>query len=366
MPRLADLTSAPGRLLAAGALALLLAACQEQAAEAPPPRTARVIEIEPAELPLQGEGSGQVAARYTTSVGFLIGGRMISRNVDVGAAVKSGDLVAKLDPTDTQNQLTAAQAQTRAAKAAVDQAVPDEAAKRKLLSDGYTTQTEYNQSLKTLQSAQADLQAAEANEKLAEDQLKYATLLAPVAGVVSQTGAEAGQVVQAGQMVVEIAQTDQLDAVFSIAARAASLAQIGMPVTISLQDDPSVVVQGALREVSPGADPVTGTYTAKVSLEDPPAQMRLGALVRGKVSAKNPGMVVKLPTAALVQSGDQPAVWVVGADGAVKKTPVIVARYDTDSVVISGGLTKGELVVAAGVNSLAEGQKVATEKVAAP
>ena len=172
--------------------ALLLASCQEAEAPPPAPRKARVVEAEPAAVALSGEGSGTVAARITANVGFLVGGRMTSRNVDVGAAVKPGDLIAKLDPSDLQNQLTAAEAQVKAAQAAVAQATPQEAAKKKLLKDGFTTQADYDQALKALQSAQADLQAAEANQKLAADQLNYATLNSPVTGVVTQIGAEAG------------------------------------------------------------------------------------------------------------------------------------------------------------------------------
>ena len=182
MPRPITSGAAVATLLAA----LLLAACEEKAPEPPPPRSARVMEVTPQEMPFSGEASGQVAARYTTAVGFLIGGRMISRNVDVAASIKAGDLVAKLDPTDVQNQLAAAKADVTAAQAAVDQAGPEEAAKRKLLKDGFTTQSDYNNALKVLQSDQANLQSAQANEKLAEDQLNYATLTAPVSGVVSR------------------------------------------------------------------------------------------------------------------------------------------------------------------------------------
>lgn len=345
--------------------ALLLASCQEAEAPPPAPRKARVVEAEPAAVALSGEGSGTVAARITANVGFLVGGRMTSRNVDVGAAVKPGDLIAKLDPSDLQNQLTAAEAQVKAAQAAVAQATPQEAAKKKLLKDGFTTQADYDQALKALQSAQADLQAAEANQKLAADQLNYATLNSPVTGVVTQIGAEAGQVVQAGQMIVQVAETGALDAVFSVAAKAASLAKLGMPVKVTLQDNPSISVTGSLREISPSADPVTGTYQAKVSLDAPPPEFRLGALVRGSVEVPGDGLVVRLPPTALIQSGDKPAVWVVSADGAVAKRDVTVDRYDTDAVLVSGGIEKGDLVVIAGVNSLAEGQKVAIDKVAA-
>lgn len=350
-------------LLAVALISLGAAACQPEASDPPPPRTARVVEVDPQEVPITVDGSGQVAARYTSNVGFLVDGRLQSRALDVGSVVKDGDLVARLDPVDMQNKLDAANAAVTAAQASVNQAAPQEAAKKKLLKDGFTTQADYDQALKALQSAQADLQNAQANQRLATDQLKYTTLNAPVAGVVTQTGADAGQVVSAGQMVVQIAQTDQLDGVFSVSARVAGGARIGTPVLVTLQDDPTVKVNATVREVAPNADPVTGTYTVRVALPDPPAAMRLGALIHGH--AEVPGdILIKLPPTAILQTGDKPAVWVVQADGTVKRVPVIVVRYDTNSVLISDGLQKGDLVVAAGVNSLADGQKVTVEKVA--
>ncbi len=355
------------RLVPAAAVlgALVLSACSETEAPPPPPRTARVIVAEPAPLMLAAEGSGTIASQTTTTVGFLVSGRLATRNVDIGSTVTAGETIAAIDPSDLENQLDSARSQVDAATAAVSQTSAEEAAKRQLLKDGYTTQSEYNQALKALQTAQADLASAQANLRLAEDQLKYATLTSPVAGAVIQTGADPGQVVQAGQMIVQIADTELLDAVFSVPAQIANLAKLGGRVSIWLQQNPDVKVMGAVRQISPTADPTTGTYTIKVGLENPPAEMRIGSLVRGRAEQLGSD-VISVPSTALVQTGTQPQVWVVSEDGAVHLTPVTVARYDTGAVLISEGIKDGDLVVIAGVNSLAEGQIVKVEKVATP
>ena len=342
--------------------ALAVSACKETEAPPPPPRTARVVEAQPAPLMLAAEGSGTIASQTTTTVGFLVSGRLTTRSVDVGSIVTAGEVIAAIDPTDLQNQLDAARSQVDAATAAVAQTSSEEAAKRQLLADGFTTQSEYNQALKALQTAQADLASAQANLRLATDQLGYATLSSPVAGAVIDTGADPGQVVQAGQMIVQIADTKLLDAVFSVPAQIANLAKVGGKVTVWLQQDPSVKVVGAVRQISPTADPTTGTYTIKVGLTDPPAAMRIGALVRGRAEQIGSD-VISIPSTALVQTGSEPQVWIVGEDGAVHLTPVTVARYDTGSVLISDGIKDGDLVVVSGVNSLAEGQVVKVEKV---
>ena len=284
--------------------------------------------------------------------------------MSTSATVTAGQTLAAIDPTDLQNQLTSAKSQVMPPKA-VAQTTAEEAAKRQLLKDGFTTQSEYNQALKALQTAQADLASAQANVRLAEDQLGYATLKSPVAGAVTVTGADPGQVIQPGQMIVTIADTAALDAVFSVPAQLANVARIGGVVMVWLQQDPNVRITGTVRQIAPDADPTTGTYTIKVALENPPPEMRLGSLVRGRAEQAG-DEVISIPPSALVQTGDNPQVWIVSADGSVHLKPVTVARYDTGAVLISDGIEKGDLVVIAGVNSLAEGQIVKVEKVATP
>jgi RND family efflux transporter MFP subunit len=138
-----------------------------------------------------------------------------------------------------------------------------------------------------------------------------------------------------------------------------------MPVKAWLQGRPEIAVTGSIREISPEADSTTGTYQVKVTLPSSlPPEMRLGAVVVGR--AEIPGQeVVTLPPTALLQSVDGPQVWVVDKDGKVNRRAVQLLEFDANSVVISGGLSAGEKVVTAGINSLAEGESVKPEVVTA-
>jgi RND family efflux transporter MFP subunit len=129
-------------------------------------------------------------------------------------------------------------------------------------------------------------------------------------------------------------------------------------VTVALSDDPAVVATGHVREVAPQADAATGTYVAKVRLDNPPDTMRLGATILGQVRIQSES-VIQLPGTALTQSEGKPAVWVVDPD---KKTvsllPVTIGRFDTSSIILVDGLRDGDLVVTAGVQALRPGQEV--------
>jgi RND family efflux transporter MFP subunit len=178
---------------------------------------------------------------------------------------------------------------------------------------------------------------------------------------VTATGADPGQVVAAGQMVVEISHNDAREAVFAVAGEDIARAKLGMAVNVSLQDRPEVAATGTIREMSPEADSTTGTYQVKVALPSPPPEMRLGAVVVGRVESEGNQEVATLPPTALLQSGDQPQVWVVGKDDKVARRTVKLVEFDTDSVVVGHGLSAGEKVVTAGVNSLADGDLVKPE-----
>jgi RND family efflux transporter MFP subunit len=345
-------------VLSAALLVSLTSCSKEESPPPPPPRTVRVVQIHLERAGLGGSASGVIESRYNAQVGFLVGGRLIERRADVGMTVSKGDILAQLDPTDYKNKLTAAQSQVTGAQSEVAQAAPQEGRLKTLLKQGYTTQLEYDKALRSLNTAKAHLQEAQANLRLAQDQVGYTTLKADTSGAVTATGADPGQVINAGQMIVQISQLDAREAVFSVSEQAVAIAEPGLIVRVALQSDPSIAVDGGVREISPTADPVTGTYKVKVALTDAPEAMRLGAVVIGSVEMKGE-LVAVIPTGALLQTGGEPTVWVVSpGERLVHRRTVKVLRFDADSVTISEGLKEGDLVVTAGVNWLAEGQKV--------
>ena len=350
-----------GPFLCASVACLYLAGCSEEKAAAPAAaRPARVIAVTPHKHAFVAQGAGRIQSRYVSQVGFEVGGRLTSREVDVGAVVKKGQKLAQLSAVDYQNKVTAAEADLRAAKAAVAQAAPQEERYRILIANGHTTRPVYENALKALRSAEAQVQSAEANLRIAKNQLSYTELLAPDDGVVTATPADPGQVVSAGQKVVEISRSSEREAVFAVASEHIVQAKLGMPVKVWLQSRPGIAVMGSIRQISPEADSTTGTYEVKVALASPPLEMRLGAVVVGRAETEGPE-VISVPSNALLQSGDGPQVWVVAEDGTVHRRAVELLEFSADSIVIGRGLSTGEKVVTAGVNSLAEGQPVTPE-----
>ena len=352
----------PSRLFFCACLAsLCLAGCsEEKTAEPTSPRPARAVTVSPKNLGLVAQGAGRIEARYVSPTGFEVAGRLTSRDVNIGDVIRKGQQLAELSAVDYQNKVTAAQADVAAAKAALDQAVAEERRKGILLKKGFAPRAMYDDALRSLKSAEAAVEATEANLRIAENQLNYTRLVATEDGVVTATGADPGQVVAAGQMVVEISRNSEHEAVFAVSADHVAHAKLNMRVQVWLQGRPEIVTTGIVREISPEADSSTGTYEVRVSLPSSPPEMRLGAVVVGRVELEGQ-QVISLPSTALLQSGNEPQVWVIGDDGTVHRRSIELLEFGTDTVAVSRGISAGEKVVIAGVNSLADGELVKAE-----
>jgi len=336
----------------------LLGGCQE--VEAPPPdiRPVRTITVERRVDEQSVSLTGHVRAQDEVSLAFRIDGRMLERPVNVGDQIKPGQVVARLDPQNQQNTLRSAQANLSAAQGQLTQARNTFARQQSLLQKGYTTRAQFDDAQQALQTAEAQVDSAQAQLLNAQDQLSYTELHADAPGTVTAKGAEPGEVVKAGQMILQVARQGGRDAVFDVPAQLVRMRPREAVITVTLADDPTVKTTGRVREVAPQADPATRTYQVKVGLTDPPAAMRLGSTVVGRASATF-DEVIEIPATALTEANGRPAVWVVDpTTQTVSLRNVDVVRYDPASVTVSQGVEAGDVVVTAGVQALRPGQKV--------
>src|SRR6516162_711896 len=347
-------------IAAVGVLALIpaLTACKkEEKAAAPDIRPVRTVTVEPKQAGDTLSLTGEIQPRYQADIGFRVNGKILKRPVDVGTQVKKGDLLATLDPQQFRQDLEVAKADVAAAEAEVARSQAQEYRQRELLKNGNTTQVKYDQAVKTFTTAQAQADAARAKQVQASENLGYTDLKADADGVISAIGAEAGQVVSAGQMVIRLAQPGEREAVFNLAEAAFKNPPKDPIVEVKLVSNPDIKTEGKVRYLSPQADPTTRTFTVRVSLPDAPPQMRLGANVIGSVTV-NEGSSITIPGSALFQKDGKPVVWFVDKDSTVQLKSITVQRYQGDAVVVGGGLTQGNVVVTAGVQKLLPGQKV--------
>ncbi len=343
------------------AILVLLTACQpveESQPIAEPIRPVRVVTVE--ELP-GGETvtlTGNVQAQDDVALAFRVGGQLIERTVSVGDQVRAGQIVARLDAVNERNAIDAARANLAAAMTRLVEARNTVERYEPLLPRGFVARAQFDRAVEARDAAQAQVEAAEAQVSTAENQLGFTTLIADGPGIVTARGAEPGEVVAAGRMIVQLAREGGRDAVFDVPARVIEAASADDEVTVALSTDPNVSTTGRVREVSPQADPVTRTFKVRVGLASPPEAMRLGSTVTGSIQLG--GVTgIAIPASALTSSQGAPAVWTLDPESrTVALRNVDVASYALDRVLISQGLKPGELVVTAGVQTLRPGQQV--------
>ena len=350
-------------LLPALAIMVTLSACHQAPAPVEPIRAVKVLKVGVASFDAAYEFSGEVKPRVESKLGFRVAGKLVKRQAEVGQQVKVGQLLAQLDPQDYALAADAARAQLAAATTNRDLAAADYKRYKELKDQGFISGAELERRDSALKSGQAQFDVAQVQLKNQGNQTGYTQLKADVSGIVVGVDAEPGQVVSAGTPIVRIAQDGARDVVFSVPEDKVKQIKVGTDVKVRVWAE-NRDLTGKIREVAAAADPVTRTFTVKVSLlgADPPA---LGATVyvMPQALAHDNVKVIKLPTSALKQDGKTSAVWVLDpATMTVQSQTIQIATADGNEAVISFGLQPGQLVVSAGVHVLSPGQKVTLYK----
>ncbi|MBQ5938516.1 MULTISPECIES: efflux RND transporter periplasmic adaptor subunit [unclassified Massilia] len=349
----------PSQLRAAIAIPLLasfLAACDKPAPKTEDVRPVRAVTLAADTVGERLEFSGDVRPRYESRLGFRVGGKIVERKVDVGATVKRGDVLMRLDPQDLRLAESQARAALRAAETERDLAQADYKRHQNLRAQNFVSQAVLDTKQSTLKAAQANVDAARAAFRGQANQAGYASLAADADGVVTGIDAEVGQVVTAGAPVARVARTDEKEVVIGIPENKVELLRKTSDVSVRLWANQGETIPGKIREVSPVADPATRTYTVKVAIPARP-DVRLGMTATVQIASGSGATALRVPLSALVQNQGNTSVWVV-EKGAVRMVPVQVAGQVDNDVILGGGVQAGQQVVTAGVHLLKNGQKV--------
>ncbi len=304
--------------------------------------------------------TGTIGARVESDLGFRVPGKIVERLVDVGQEVKSGQPLMRIDDTDLRFALAAKRNAVAAARALVVQAEPDERRYAKLLAGGWVPRQRHEQARAALDTAEAQLAAADAEARVAENEAAYAVLLADADGTVVETLGEPGQVVASGQTVVRVAQAGPREAV--VALPETIRPAIGSAAEASLYGGDGRRYTAHLRQLSNSADAKTRTYEARYVL-DGAAAAPLGATVTIRLASQARQPEVQVPLGALLDDGERTGVWVLdSANSTVRFLPVKLIRVTGEAAVISG-LNSSDRIVSLGAHLLREGARVRTASV---
>ena len=349
----------PGKKLAFAVAILALSACQKAPQMPDHIRPVRLQVVEPGPVQPESRYAGEIVPRYESNLGFRVAGKILRREVNIGQAVRAGQVLARLDPRDLSLNADSAKANVAAQQAqyAIDQA--DLARYRTLLDQGFIGRADFERQQAKAEASHAQLQALQAQLAVSANQAAYAALKADHDGTIAGIQAENGQVVAAGQTVVQLAWSGDKEVAASVPEGMVTRLQIGMPVRVALWSAPGQDYAAHIREIASSADPSTRTYAVRVAVPEAPAAMKLGMTAVLIVPLSGGGDLIHLPFASITQRDGKAGVWVYDAQAGVVHFRVVELGGVADNdVLVRGGLQAGETVVTAGAAFLRPEQKV--------
>lgn len=328
----------------------------------PPPEPVRPVQL--AQVALGGTAdnavfAGEIKPRHETDLGFRIAGKLVARLVDVGARVRKGQPLARLDPTDVALQADAAKAQVASTQTEFEFAKAELERYENLFKQHFVSGSALDQKRNAMLSNKAKYEQAQAQLAVSRNQAGYATLSSEQDGVITAVNAEAGQVVTAGQSVFKLAREDEREVAISVPENRIGELAGGKPLAVVLWADPRKFYAARVREIAPAVDPVTRTFAVRVSVLEPDPAVQWGMTANVVLRGDGAPTSALLPLSSVYRQDGKPAVWIYDPQShQVALRAVTIGQYREDGVIVTSGVATGDWVVTAGVHKLQPGQVV--------
>lgn len=337
-----------------------LAGCAKPEAPAEAVRPVKLARVALGQAGAATVFAGEVKPRHESELGFRIGGKLVARLVDVGAQVKKGTPLARLDPSDVALQAQASKAAVAAAQTEFEFAKAEFDRYDNLYRLKFVSASALDQKRNVMNANAAKLEQARAQLSVASNQAAYATLVADQDGVVTAVSAEVGQVVTAGQPVVRVAREEEREVAIAVPENRLDELKGAGRLAVVLWANQDKLYPAKVREIAPAVDAATRTFAVRVSILAPDAAVQWGMTANVVLQGGTEPATALVPSSAIYHAEDgKPAVWIY--DPATRKVSlreVTLDAFREDGALVGAGLADGEWIVAAGVHKLRAGQTV--------
>ena len=353
-------TERTARIIGGAAVAItavLLVACAKPEPTPEPVRPVQLMQVKLGGTTGTAVFAGEVKPRHEIDLGFRIGGKVIGRNVDVGARVVRGESLARLDPADAALQVDAQKAAVAAAETEYRYAKAEFDRYENLRQQKFISESALDQKRNALDANHAKWEQACSQLSVTQNQAAYATLAAPDGGVITAISVEAGQVVTAGQTVMKLAREDEREVSISVPESRMAELRAAPVLGVFLWANPQRIYAARVREISPAVDAVTRTFAVRVTILDPDPGLHWGMTANVVVPGTEAANATLLPLTSIYRKGNASAVWIYDEKSrTVSLRPIVVGQFREDGVIVTGGVARGEWIVTAGVHKLREGE----------
>jgi membrane fusion protein, multidrug efflux system len=342
---------------------LALAACgkppQQQAPPAPEV-TVQTVGHEP--VPLDLTYTARTVGSREVEVRARVGGIVLKRRYQEGSRVMQGQPMFLIDPEPVRARLSSASAEVAVAKARLDEARRNRDRVLPLFEKNAVSQSRRDEAVSGFEVAQANVLSAQSQQRMAQLDLEYTDVRAPIAGLASREVLSEGSLVSTDQqssLLTKIVQVDPLYIEFSVPEAEAALLRNGLApaspsarppgVKLILEDGSEYPQAAQLTFVDNAVEWTSGTVRVRAVMPNKDAQLIPGQFIRARVEGVMLSNVVSIPRKALMAGPQGAFVWLVGADSKAQMRPVQVGRSFGNNVIVTDGLKAGERYIVEGV-----------------
>jgi len=356
-------------LLACSLLLTLNVGCKEE-----PKETAQVVRpIKFEKVGLMGGGkkrtfSGTARTNKIINLSFRGQGILTELNIKIGQQVKKGELLGRLD--NVQNRLnyetaiatlTSNTSEMNTAKLNLDR-------NRILYEKGSASLSDFETAKNSFTTAQSGYESAKRTVAIQKDQINYGYLYAPEDGTISAVNVEVDENIGSGKVVGVLNSGVRMEIALGLPESVINQVSEGMKASVSFSTLGDTSFTGTVTELSPAVDANTATYPSRITIDNPADEIKSGmaANVTFNLGAEADHKPLPLvPAQAVGEDSNGNFVFLVNQEGdkaTVSKHPVTVGELTSEGFAITQGLSEGQLIATAGLQTLLDGQQVSLDQ----
>ncbi len=313
--------------------------------------------VEAVDLDEELRASGDLHARFHTTIAAEVEGRVTGISVEEGGAVDQGAVVIEIDPARRRLDVEAARARLAQSRANQTKERRQSERIRKLRGQNVASEQQMEEAETALLLATSNVEADRAALGVAERALADASVRAPFEGLVAKRFAQLGQFVQKGTSLFEIVALDPLEVVFNLTELDTQLVAVGQVVEVRVGAFPDQHFEGQVTFVSPTVDPATRTLRIKAEIANQDGALRPGLFARVSLGLNRREGVKMVPVDAVVRRAAGAHVYRMGEGDRVEQVPIETGTQDGERIEVTG-ITVGDVIVHRGHSGLVDGAQV--------
>ena len=300
--------------------------------------------------------SGTLAPVNQATVKAKVSGEVRQMAVREGEVVRAGQRLGRIDTADLEAKLIERQGALESARAQMALAEKTRASNVKLLNEKFISQTAFDSSQSGYDVAKGNVKSIEAQVRIAENALRDAEIVAPIAGVVGKRHAQPGEKVAFDAALVTVLDLSDLELQALVPAIDVPGLAVGMTVELAVDGFGERKFAGRIARINPSTEPGTRAILVYVALRNPETALRSGMFANGRVALAASEPIASLPQAAVRTEAGQSFIWVI-VDGKLARRIVTLGRRDEAAglVEVRSPLPKNVPVLATRMENLKEG-----------